>query len=156
MDIYSDLAQSSTPQTTTVLAKMIPTQLAPPLSTSATSLTQTTKSTSTTTSQSSIIKPSLHTSSSVAALAEPANKKAKTNDNPSSTGRKKEKSSDKRWSKRFVWPDEVSFVSIIVICVCVCTLFLQCFGAKSHFFVLIHSYNPEHSFIETLYQPYLR
>ena len=119
MDIYSDLAQSSTPQTTTVLANKIPTQLAPPLSTSATSLTQTTKSTSTTTSQSSIIKPSLSTSSSVAASAEPANKKAKTNDNPSSISRKKEKSSDKRWSKRFVWPDEVSFVSIKLIYICV-------------------------------------
>ena len=104
MDIYSDLAQSSTPQTTTVLAK-IPTQ-PPPLSTS---------DRSSTISQSRIIKPSLHTSSSIAALAEPANKKAKTNDNPSSIGRKKENTSDKRWSKRFVWPDEVSFVSIIVI-----------------------------------------
>ena len=95
MDIYSDLAQSSTPQITTVstnlnsvpamtLSSSNPPMLPPPSSTRPTS------------------------STSISSL------KRNTSSNTSNTSRKRGKtaSSDKRWSKRFTWPDDVSGICV--------------------------------------------
>ena len=94
MDIYSDLAQSSTPQTNfnssvpsiTMSSSNYPSStpmLPPPLSTRSTSST-------------SISSLKRKTSSNTTNTANTSRKRGKT------------ASSDKRWSKRFTWPDDVS------------------------------------------------
>ena len=94
MDIYSDLAQSSTPQTNfnssvpsiTMSSSNYPSStpmLPPPSSTRSTSST-------------SISSLKRRTSSNTTNTANTSRKRGKT------------ASSDKRWSKRFTWPDDVS------------------------------------------------
>ena len=99
MDIYSDLAQSSTPQTN--------------FNSSVPSITMSSSNYPSSTPM--LPPPSSTRSTSSTSLSSLKRKTSSNTTNTANTSRKRGKtaSSDKRWSKRFTWPDDVSEVYIM-------------------------------------------